>query len=34
MNRNAHKVLVEKRERRKPIGRPKYRYKDIKLDLK
>jgi hypothetical protein len=34
MNRNTYRVLVEKPEGRKPLGRPKCRQEDIKLDLK
>jgi hypothetical protein len=34
MNRNTYRVLVEKLEERKTLGRPKCRWEDIKLDLK
>jgi hypothetical protein len=34
-NKNAYRTLVEKKERMKPIGRPKHRWEDnIKRDKK
>jgi hypothetical protein len=33
--RNAYKVLLEKPERKRPLGRPRLRWeKDIKMDLR
>jgi hypothetical protein len=31
--RAAYRVLVEKSEGRRPLGRPKHRWEDIKIDL-
>ena len=31
--RGAYRVLVEKPERKRPLGRPRRRWKDIKMDL-
>ena len=34
-SRNAHRVLVGKRERKRPLGRPRCRWEDnIKMDLR
>jgi hypothetical protein len=32
--RNPYKVLVEKPEVKRPLGRPRHRWEDIKMDLK
>jgi hypothetical protein len=31
--RNAYRILVGKPEGKKPLGRPKHRWEDIKIDL-
>jgi hypothetical protein len=31
--RNVHKILVEKPEGKRPLGRPKHRWKDIEIHL-
>jgi hypothetical protein len=32
--RNAHKILVGKLERKRPLGRPRCSWKDIRVNLK
>jgi hypothetical protein len=32
--RNAYKILVRKPERKRPCGRPRHRWEDIRMDLR
>jgi hypothetical protein len=32
--RNAYKMLVRKPERKRPLGRPRRRWEDIRMDLR
>jgi len=32
--RNAYKILVEKREGKRPLGRPRRRWEDIRINLR
>jgi hypothetical protein len=34
VKRNAYRVLVRKPERKRPLGRPRHRWEDIKMDLR
>jgi hypothetical protein len=33
-NRNAYRILVGKPEGKRPLGRPRHRWVDIKMDLR
>jgi hypothetical protein len=33
-NRNEYRILVEKPERKRPLGRPRCRWEDNKMDLR